>query len=362
MEKTDIIEKFREVVIQIATPYSTGTGFYLKEYDIIVTNEHVVRENKDVVIDGQSFDKQLVSVKYIDPKFDLAFLEAPKMQDMPDIQLSDLKGHKEGDVILAVGHPFGLKYTATEGIISNMQHEQDDITYLQHDAALNPGNSGGPLINADARVIGVNTFIIKDGNNIGFSLPISYVKETIEEFNKGNNAAAVRCNSCSNIVFEDKVEGGYCPFCGSKITNICDINPYEPFGVNKTIEEILLKLEYDIDLSRRGPNNWQILQGSAIVNISYHNKTGLVIGDAYLCRLPKKDIKPLYKFLLQQNYKISGLTFSVKNQDIIMSLLIYDQYLNVTTGVKLFENLFNAADHYDNILVEEYGAIWKQET
>ena len=360
MEKTDIIEKFRDVVIQIATPYSTGTGFYLKEYDIVVTNEHVVRDNRDVLIDGHNFDKQLVAVRYVDPKFDLAFLEAPKSPNMTSITFSDLDSHKEGDAVLAVGHPFGLKYTATEGIISNMQHEQNDITYLQHDAALNPWNSGGPLINLEGKVIGVNTFIIKDGNNIGFSLPIHYLKDTIEEF-IADPDSAVRCNSCSNMVFEKKVENGYCSFCGSKITVISDIDPYEPFGVNKTIESILSDLNYDIDLSRRGPNNWQIHQGSALVNISFHSKTGLVVGDAYLCRLPKNDIKPLYKFLLEENYKISGLTFSVKNQDIIMSLLIYDQYLNVTTGVKLFENLFKAADHYDNILVEKYGAIWKQE-
>lgn len=361
MEKTDIIEQFRAVVIQIATPYSTGTGFYLKKYNMIVTNEHVVRDNKSVVVDGNNFEKQLVDVKYVDPKFDLAFLDAPVTKAMPEIIFSDLKNHKEGDVVLAVGHPFGLKYTATEGIISNMQHEQNDITYIQHDAALNPGNSGGPLLNSVAEVIGVNTFIIKDGHSIGFSLPITYLIETLEEFVK-DKEAAVRCNSCSNIVFESKAEDGYCSFCGTKITMISDIDPYEPFGVNKTIEDILEQLDYDIDLSRRGPNNWQIQQGSAQINISYHSKTGLVVGDAYLCRLPKQDIKPLYKFLLEENYKISGLTFSVKNQDIIMSLLIYDQYLNVKTGVKLFENLFKAADHYDNILVEDFGAIWKQES
>jgi len=77
-----------------------------------------------------------------------------------------------------------------------------------------------------------------------------------------------------------------------------------------------------------GPNHWSIRRGSAKINIAYHEKSGLIIGDAYLATLPEDNIKELYTFLLKQNYKLEGLTFSVKGQDIILSLLIYDQYLN----------------------------------
>ncbi|MDX1700610.1 MAG: trypsin-like peptidase domain-containing protein, partial [Melioribacteraceae bacterium] len=323
----DIIDRFRNVVIQIATPYSTGTGFYLKEYGLIVTNEHVVRDNKEVVIDGKGIDKQLVKVRYVDPNYDLSFLSPPEGGQLPEVKFEELENYQEGDSVIAIGHPFGLKYSATEGIISNIRHEQNNINYIQHDAALNPGNSGGPLLNRDGRIIGVNTFIIRDGNNIGFSLPVRYLRETLNEFLERRGVNAMRCNSCLNIVFEDKMEDGYCPFCGSKIKSISEIEAYEPFGVNKTIEEMLIGLGYNIDLSRRGPNNWQINKGSALINISYHEKSGLIVGDAYLCLLPKENIKPLYEYLLRQNYKLNNLTFSVKNQDIIISLLIYDQYL-----------------------------------
>ena len=357
----EVIEIYRSVVIQIATPYCTGTGFYLKGPNLIVTNEHVVRDNREVVIDGQGFGKQLVKVIFLDPKYDLAFLAPPKAVDLPAIHLAEQDTLTAGDRVVAVGHPFGFKYSATQGIISNPRHEVDDIAYYQHDAALNPGNSGGPLVNLDGEVVGVNTFKVEGGDNIGISLPVKYLAAAIREFTQAGGKLGVRCQACSNLVFEDTIDHNYCPHCGAKIELPSQVEEYEPVGVAKTIEEMLERSEHHVLLSRRGPNNWQILKGSAKINISYYEKTGLITGDAYLCLLPKSNIKPLYEYLLRQNYDLEGLTFSIKGQDIILSLLIYDRYLNVDTGLKLFKHLFEKADFYDNILVEDYGALWKGE-
>lgn len=359
----DIIELYRGVIIQIATPYSTGTGFYLKEPNVIVTNDHVVRDNRKVVVDGEKLEKQLVKVIFSDPKHDLAFLEAPEVHQMPAVDLGVGKEIevKAGDPVLAIGHPFGLKFISTQGIISNTLHEQNDLNYWLHDAALNPGNSGGPLVNGDGHVIGVNTFIVKDGNTIGFALPVSYLLESIKEFQKEEGGIVVRCQACSNVVTEDTIDNGYCPHCGAKVHLPSSAEEYEPVGVAKTIEAMIIEAGHDVELSRRGPNNWEIHEGSARINIAYYEKTGLITGDAYLCLLPKQNIGPLYQYLLQQNYQIEGLNFSIKDKDIILSLLIYDRYLNVETGLHLFKRLFEKADYYDNVLVEEYGALWKYE-
>ncbi|HMO37916.1 MAG TPA: trypsin-like peptidase domain-containing protein [Saprospiraceae bacterium] len=357
----DIIELYRNVVIQIATPYSTGTGFYLKQPNLIVTNEHVVRDNDRVVVDGDAFAKQLVRVIYVDPRHDLAFLEPPQQADIPAVQLGTQKSVREGDQVLAIGHPLGLKYTATKGIVSNTRHEQGDVLYIQHDAALSPGNSGGPLVDDVGDVVGVNTFIMRDGNSIGFSLPARYLAEAVEEFIAQGRRIGARCLSCSNLVFEDTIEQGYCPHCGAKIKMPSQTELYEPIGVAKTIEDIITRIGYDVALARVGPNKWEIQQGSAKIYISYYEKTGLITGDAYLCTLPKENIKPLYEYLLRQNYHMEGLTFSIREQDIILSLLIFDRYLNVETGANLFRYLFEKADEYDNILVETYGALWKYE-
>ena len=358
---SETIDLYNNAVIQIATPYSTGTGFYLSEFDLIVTNEHVVRENLKVVIAGENIEKAIVDVVYVDPLYDLAFLSTPDDHKLGEVVLADEEILKQGMSVLAVGHPYGLKYTATQGIISKLLHEQKGINYIQHDAALNPGNSGGPLISQAGHVIGVNTFIIKDGNNIGFSLPYSYLRETLNEFRKGTGKPAVRCNSCLNVVFDEGKHIDYCPRCGSEIRLIRDIDPYVPTGISKTIEEMLTSLNYNTDMARRGPDHWEVQRGSAKINISYYHKTGLIVGDAYLCSLPKENIKELYTYLLRQNYELESLVFSVKGKDVIISLLIYDQYLNLDTCTKLMQHLMEKADHYDDILIDQYGALKKNE-
>jgi len=355
-----VINKYKKAIIQIATPYSTGTGFYLKSAGFIITNEHVVRGNREVVVDGASINRQMAQVLFTDPKFDLALLSCEKNGDIPDVKMAEGTNLAEGMKVAAIGHPFGLKFTVTQGIISSTEHLENGISYIQHDAALNPGNSGGPLINNEGEVIGVNTFIISDGDNIGFSLPVKYLLKTIKEYAEmAGSLSGTRCINCSNIVLENTEEKQYCPHCGSKLRLPSQEEEYEAIGISHTIETILSECGHDVKLSRRGPNLWEVVQGSAKIFITYYEPNGLIAGDAILCELPKTDIKRVYEYLLRQNNEIEGLTLSVKGHEIVLSLIIYDRYLSHETGLKLFGRLFTKADDYDNILVEQYGCAWK---
>lgn len=354
------IDRFQNILIQIATPYSTGaTGFYIKAFHLIVTNEHFIRGNRNVVINGSLIKKQLSKVLYTDQKYDLAFLAPPVEVDLPDVALGKVEDIKVGMEVIALGHPFGLDYTNTKGIISNISFERNRVFHIQHDAALNPGNSGGPLISNEGYIIGVNNMIVQKGDNIGFALPVNQLQKALDDYIEHNGKVGTRCSSCSNLVFEDTIEQNYCPFCGNHVELPSQVELFEPIGIAYTIEQMLKQIGHDIELARSGLNVWEIQEGSALIHISYHERTGLITGDAYLCLLPKENIKPLYEFLLHQNYEIEDLTFSIKGQDIILSLHIDDRYLNVETGLILLERLFKMADHYDNILVEEYGALWK---
>ena len=357
---TGVIEFFTEVVIQIATPHSKGTGFYLKSHNLIVTNEHVVRENRNVIIVGKNIPRQVLPVVFLDPKFDIAFIKPYEMLDIPEVSLAKKHNLKVGQRILALGHPFGFVYSATSGIISSLTFLRGDIQFTQHDAALNPGNSGGPLVNIEGVIVGINTFIYRSGENIGFALPINYLEKSLEEYKAGNKRFATRCENCLHITFKEEKGDKYCFHCGSEIQLPHLIEPYSPSGVGKTIEELIQFLGFEVAISRVGQDNWEVIRGSAKINISYHERTGLITADAYLALLPENEIDVLYTFLLEENYKLNGLTFSVQGQDIILSLLLYDRYLNRETLAEIFENLFEMADYYDNILVEEYGALWKK--
>jgi serine protease Do len=353
----DIIEQYKDVVVQIATSKGTGTGFYLKDYNLIVTNRHVVEGARDAIVSSRTSPRALARVYFTDAVHDLAFLQVPEGIDVPAARLGE-RPVREGEQIVAIGHPYGLKYTATQGIVSKADRNYNNVSYIQIDAAINPGNSGGPLLNSEGEIVGVNTFIIANGDNLGFALPVKHLRETLKEYRTSYGKSAIRCHSCLVIVTADSLDGSYCPNCGNKI-EIIELNPkpYEPTGAGKIIEEIITKLGKDVRLTRVGTNSWDVEEGSATIKINYHPGSKFVVGDAVLCKLPRTNIAGLYEFLLRENYDLEGIVFSVNNQDIVLSLLICENDLTVETGHTLFANLIRKADYFDNILLEKYGAI-----
>lgn len=365
MDSQVIIENYRKAIIQIATDNTTGTGFYVKEFDLIVTNEHVTAGQAQVTIAGKAFEKEIARVWYTDRKHDLAFLQAPQGVELPAVPLGHYEEMKDGDHIIAIGHPYGLSYTATQGVISKVDRIREGVRFIQIDAAINPGNSGGPLVNTNGEVIGVNSFVIRGGDNLGFALPVNYLREALELYIPQRGKASTRCYSCGFLVTAANIDSGkYCPSCGTEITlpEIPD-KEAEPVGAARTIEEILKELGKNVRLSREGPNNWAVREGSARIKITYHADNFFVSGDAYLCQLPTDvtRIKPLYQFLLQENYEMNGLVLSCVKQNIVLSCIMYDLDMGVHNGVAAFRYLFQQADRYDDILKKEYGCVERLE-
>lgn len=365
MDFRNVIESFEEAIIQIATQTGTGTGFYLKQYDLIVTNDHVVDKNAEVSIAGKKFDKQLARVWYTDKKHDLAFVAPPAGVEMPEVKLGKYDGIKQGDEVVALGHPFDLIYTATQGVISKVDRIRGGLKYIQVDAAINPGNSGGPLVNESGEVLGVNSFIIKGGDNLGFALPVSYLHTALALYAPHRGEPSTRCHSCDTLVLASNIDSNkYCPNCGSevKLPQLPE-KEAEAVGVARLIEDILKDLGKDVKLARNGIHRWEVREGSARIKIHYNQDNFFIAGDAYLCQLPADAsmIIPLYTFLLQQNYNMNGLVLSCLNQNIILSRIIYDLDVNKESGVNLFRDLFKKADEYDNVLKTEYGCTERLE-
>ena len=359
MDPQQIIEQYQKAIIQIATSGGTGTGFYLKEFDLIITNDHVVAESAEVTIAGKAFDKALSRVWYTDRKHDLAFLQAPAGIELPDVHLGQYEQMKDGDAVVAIGHPYGLNYTATQGVISKVDRIRDGLKYIQIDAAINPGNSGGPLVNMKGEIIGVNSFIIRGGDNLGFALPVNYLREALLMYLPNKGQVSTRCFSCDYLVTSNNIDSGkYCPSCGTEVTlPVIPEKETEPIGAAKTIEEILKELGKDVRLAREGPNAWTVKEGSAKIRITYNAENYFIAGDAYLCQMPTDatKIKPLYQFLLEENYRINGLVLSCLKQNIVLSCIMYDLDLTKENGAESFRNLFQKADYYDDFLKNEYS-------
>jgi len=162
---------------------SLGSGFIIDKDGYIITNNHVVEgadEIKVKLADGREFKAKVIGR---DPKTDLALIKITTLfKNLPVLPLGDSDKIRVGDWVLAIGNPFGLEHTVTQGIISATGRVIGSGPYdnfLQTDAPINPGNSGGPLINLKGEVIGINSAIIASGQGIGFAIPGNMAKNVV---------------------------------------------------------------------------------------------------------------------------------------------------------------------------------------
>jgi len=155
-----------------------GSGFIISSDGLVLTNAHVVRDAKQVTVklsDRREFPAQVLGS---DPTTDIAVLKLDA-KGLPAVQLGDPKQVQVGDYVLAIGSPFGFEQTATQGIVSakgrSLPGDSSVVPFIQTDAAVNPGNSGGPLFDASGRVVGVNAQIYSQSGGfqgLAFAIPI----------------------------------------------------------------------------------------------------------------------------------------------------------------------------------------------
>ncbi len=165
-----------------------GSGFIISEDGYVVTNYHVVEKAVDISVILENGDKYEGKVIGKDPKTDLAVVKFEPKGKLQAVSFGNSDDLRIGDWVLAIGNPFGLGYTVTAGIVSAKGRSlglgaYDD--FIQTDASLNPGNSGGPLFNLNGEVVGVNTAIVAQGQGIGFAIPIKMAEFVIGQLKGG---------------------------------------------------------------------------------------------------------------------------------------------------------------------------------
>lgn len=164
---------------------STGSGFVVSADGLIVTNNHVV-ENADqvsVTLNGRSYPAE---VQGTDPATDVALLQIDAGREVPYLELGDSEGLRVGEWIMVVGSPLSLEQTVTVGVVSAKGRSLGVLdssfeNFIQTDAAINFGNSGGPLLNVRGQVVGIATLINFGAENIGFAVPVSTLKQILPQ-------------------------------------------------------------------------------------------------------------------------------------------------------------------------------------
>src|SRR3990172_6906345 len=181
-----IIESSIPTVVIIRTDSGQGAGFIIDEDGYIVTNAHVLADEEGNLATGIhaiNYNGQRISLDFIgyDSELDIALLKAQEGGNYNALELGDSDNVKIGERVIAIGNPYGLTFSVTEGIISGIHRQGPNglSAYIQIDAALNPGNSGGPLIDKQGNVIGMNNFKISGGENLGFALESDYIETAV---------------------------------------------------------------------------------------------------------------------------------------------------------------------------------------
>ena len=189
-----VYEKINPAIVAIdanlTDGFSAGTGCVVRSDGVILTGSHVIEGAKDIDVttyDGKVYKASILAK--MGKNKDLALLKIDAKKNLKTISFGDSSDVKVGQKVLAIGNPFGFSGTLTSGIVSRIDYAKRRI---QTDAAINPGCSGGPLLNSQGEVIGISQSIYNPDNNIsnigiGFAIPVNDAKKFIETANLGNS-------------------------------------------------------------------------------------------------------------------------------------------------------------------------------
>ncbi|MBO3463351.1 trypsin-like peptidase domain-containing protein [Aetokthonos hydrillicola Thurmond2011] len=212
--RTRLYEKASPAVVAIATGFGHGSGFIVSADGLVLTNAHVVQDGPKtvaiVLADGRQVLADLVG--FASDGLDLAALKIRNQKNLPFLRLASPRSAKVGQSVYAIGTPLSLELqnTLTDGIISRIDAKSG---LIQHDAAVNPGNSGGPLLNSNGQVIGINTAIFNDTEikrfiGISFAIPTDLVRPFLVAVEQGNAQLVTQRQKPSNNQEQDLLLNG----------------------------------------------------------------------------------------------------------------------------------------------------------
>jgi len=240
----DIVERVSPAVVSITNAKGLGSGFVIDSDGYIVTNNHVMSGLNEAEVrfsDGTKYKARLVGR---DEATDIALLKIDAPKSFPSLRFYDDQKMRVGDLVLAVGNPFGLDGTVTAGILS--ARGRDEIgsgqytDYLQLDAAINPGNSGGPTFDVNGRVIGMNT-LGRPGSGIGFAIPSSTIQRVVEDLKQGRAVQRGYLGVQIESLTEENAKALGLPNAnGALVTGVIAGSPAEKAGIKRG--DVILKI------------------------------------------------------------------------------------------------------------------------
>jgi len=346
------MDSYKQYIYKIITANGSGTGFKVAGKDFLITNYHVIAGSREVAVEDQHKNRYVAKVVMVNPEVDLAFLKVPELEDREsNIRLDPDYQVRPTQKVYINGYPFGMPFTVTEGIVSSPNQPMHGRQYVQTDAAVNPGNSGGPMLDHNGVLVGVTTSKFSNADNVGFGIRHTDVIKEINDYQFDDNEYRIKCHSCGNYI-TGEVE--YCPYCGAAVNpSVYERNELSHFG--QFVEQMLEEMNINPVLCRTGRDYWEFHQGSALVRIFTMNNNYLY-ATSPLNRLPQGDLTALMEYLTAQ--PVHPYQLGIYKNQIFISYRTHlsDIYSAYKDHIKEnLKGLIYKADEMDNFFHDTFG-------
>ena len=345
------------LVYKVTHAGGSGSCFYLKSHDLFVTNYHVVSGFHEVAIHDNDRNPYLARVVLVNPALDIALMVADgDFSQLPELSLAADDALEIGGKVSVAGYPYGMPFTVTEGSVSSPKQLMDGKYYIQTDAAVNPGNSGGPIFNENNEVVGVTVSKFSNADNMGFGIRVEALRKLLEVVDDMDRSCfQVQCDSCDGLIAGED----FCPSCGEKLPEgIFAERQQSPLAV--FCEQAIEEMGVNPVLARDGYDSWTFHKGSSEIRIFVYDNTYL-FAVSPINLLPKKEVEPVLDYMLSEDF--TPYTMDLEARQIYLAYLIHLSDLTEASEDEIRRNLVNLAlraDEMDNKMVERFGCEFSE--
>lgn len=346
------------LVYKVTHAGGSGSCFYLKSHDLFVTNYHVVSGFHEVAIHDNDRNPYLARVVLVNPALDIALMVVDgDFSQLPELSLAADDALEIGGKVSVAGYPYGMPFTVTEGSVSSPKQLMDGKYYIQTDAAVNPGNSGGPIFNENNEVVGVTVSKFSNADNMGFGIRVEALRKLLEVVDDMDRSCfQVQCDSCDGLIAGEE---DFCPLCGEKLPEgIFAERQQSPLAV--FCEQAIEEMGVNPVLARDGYDSWTFHKGSSEIRIFVYDNTYL-FAVSPINLLPKKDVEPVLDYMLSEDF--TPYKMGIEGRQIYLAYRIHLSDLTETSEDEIRRNLVNLAlraDEMDNKMVERFGCEFSE--
>ena len=346
------------LVYKVTHAGGSGSCFYLKSHDLFVTNYHVVSGFHEVAIHDNDRNPYLARVVLVNPALDIALMVADgDFSQLPELGLAADDALEIGGKVSVAGYPYGMPFTVTEGSVSSPKQLMDGKYYIQTDAAVNPGNSGGPIFNENNEVVGVTVSKFSNADNMGFGIRVEALRKLLEVVDDMDRSCfQVQCDSCDGLIAGEE---DFCPSCGEKLPEgIFAERQQSPLAV--FCEQAIEEMGVNPVLARDGYDSWTFHKGSSEIRLFVYDNTYL-FAVSPINLLPKKDVEPVLDYMLSEDF--TPYKMGIEGRQIYLAYRIHLSDLTEASEDEICRNLVNLAlraDEMDNKMVERFGCEFSE--